>query len=93
MSKRFIDALGAFSKVTRYGGDEFLIIMDKNKSEARKIMDKFRDTIRNTPFIYKNNKINIDFAVGIKEYPTDEKEVFKLIDNVDKALYMAKKRK
>lgn len=93
LSKRLIDALGAFSKVTRYGGDEFLIIMDKNKSEARKIMDKFRDTIRNTPFIYKNNKIDIDFAVGIKEYPTDEKEVFKLIDNVDKALYMAKKRK
>ncbi|NIA22917.1 MAG: diguanylate cyclase [Proteobacteria bacterium] len=67
--------------------------MEKNKSEAKEIIEEFRNNIRKNPFVYKNNKINIDFAIGIKEYPTDGKEVFKLIDNVDKALYRDKKGK
>ncbi len=92
LSSKLISSLGDFSKVTRYGGDEFFIIMEKNKEEANLIIKRFRDEIRAVQFEYNGNKINVDFSIGIKEFPTDEGEMFKLIDKVDKDLYRDKKR-
>jgi diguanylate cyclase (GGDEF)-like protein len=90
LSNKMIIALGSKCKISRYGGDEFLIVFDGKKKDAAKLMNRFRKNIREKEFVYNDKTIKVDFSIGVMEYPANAHSLSDLIDQVDKALYNEK---
>ncbi|MCX7995098.1 MAG: sensor domain-containing diguanylate cyclase [candidate division WOR-3 bacterium] len=76
--------------VTRYGGDEFIIILPDAGIRAMKIRLK---QVRNMIEHQRSCKKFIRFSSGIAVYPEDGKDFGTLIDAADKRLYLEKKKK
>ncbi|MHB1661127.1 MAG: GGDEF domain-containing protein [bacterium] len=61
--------------ITRYGGDEFVMILpDTDKRNTVDLMEKLRTIIKNKAYIVENNiSLNIAVSIGVSgiEYPLD----------------------
>jgi diguanylate cyclase (GGDEF)-like protein len=74
----------------RYGGDEFVIVVN-NPKEAEQISDQILRVTREYEVDYGGNKLKIFLSGGIYEHITDEKDtVSSVIEKVDKAMYSSK---
>lgn len=88
---RFQAALRQEDTVARQGGDEFLILLPRLKSErqaahvAQKLLDVF-----NTPFQLLNQEVYITASLGMALYPLDGEESEVLIQRADMAMYQVK---
>ncbi len=76
-------------KAYRFGGEEFVIVMENiTKEEAKKTIEKIRKDFENTKHEYLNNT-NATLSGGISCY-SYKKDVITWLDEADKALYEAK---
>ncbi|MEJ5308048.1 MAG: sensor domain-containing diguanylate cyclase [candidate division WOR-3 bacterium] len=76
--------------VTRYGGDEFFIILPgTGKQFTHSIAEKINKLVKRTNF---TNGIKITVSVGTVTYPDDGDSVETLLKWVDDALYDAKRK-
>ncbi len=76
--------------VTRYGGEEFAIVIPSTHAEqAAKAMDKIRRNICKSPFNYKGEPISISMSFGVSEARADD-SIESLFSRADEALYKAK---
>ncbi|HCP16497.1 MAG: Diguanylate cyclase [candidate division TA06 bacterium 32_111] len=76
--------------VTRYGGDEFFIILPgTGKQFTHSIAEKINKLVKKTNF---TNGIKITVSVGTVTYPDDGDSVETLLKWVDDALYDAKRK-
>ena len=77
---------------SRIGGDEFILILNNisSKKEVEEIVKKIMDTL-NRPIIIHDKKMEITFSAGIALYPDDAKDISKLLQFADIAMYEAKK--
>ncbi len=78
----------------RLGGEEFAVVL-KNTSleEARKIAEKFRETVANRKVIYRGQEISFTLSIGVAAIRghTDEiKDIEDIFKMADDALYEAK---
>ncbi|NOX15926.1 MAG: EAL domain-containing protein, partial [Epsilonproteobacteria bacterium] len=77
--------------IARFGGDEFVILLDDlnsidySSTIIQKIVDSFQE-----PFYIKNNPFDITFSIGVSVYPNDAKEEMNLLKYADMAMYRAK---
>ncbi|MDH5637849.1 MAG: EAL domain-containing protein, partial [Nitrospinota bacterium] len=77
--------------VSRYAGDEFVLVMENVKSEkdvasvAAKIIDTMAD-----PYTHQGKNIHSTVSVGIAMYPADGKTEEDLVRNADLAMYHVK---
>lgn len=79
--------------ITRYGGDEFAIILpETGKREAVKIAEEIRSKVQEAYFFGQENMPgqNLTVSVGVSVYPTQAKTEIDLIKYADDALYRAK---
>lgn len=79
--------------VARYGGEEFIVLLpETTNSEALKMAEKLRKKIEEFPFEKKEvmPSKTITASFGVTTYWEGELELMTLIDNADKALYLAK---
>lgn len=74
----------------RYGGEEFVIILEKiGPEKAVQLAEKLRTVIEKDYLVYKNKKIQVTISIGIACLNEgDEEQSF--FENADKALYEAK---
>jgi diguanylate cyclase (GGDEF)-like protein len=78
----------SFSIVTRYGGDEFAVLLvNTPKSGALKYAQRIRDVIERHPFAHGP----VTVSVGIAELPDDVLVWDELVPAADRALYVAKR--
>ncbi|MGD8934353.1 MAG: diguanylate cyclase, partial [Gammaproteobacteria bacterium] len=78
--------------ISRNGGDEFVVVMEKLKdtNEAIHVAKKIIDCLTET-FEIQSHKIHLGASVGISIYPTDGDSPLVLLRNADTAMYRAKK--
>lgn len=82
--------LGNNAFVSRFGGDEFLILMSDTDRVSVENQAKSLHSIFDECFLVNNNKINVDFSMGITMYPNDSSDIDQLIMNADTAMYTVK---
>ena len=77
--------------ISRFGGDEFLILI-KNEEDVKKIKEDIEiiNEVFSKPYNVNDQKIFIDFSMGISLYPYDSVDVNQLLANADTAMYKAK---
>lgn len=78
--------------IFRYGGEEFIIILENLSSkEAFTLLKGFRKYIKSKRFeIYPHFFYKINFSAGIAEYPSDGETSETIIEAADRALYRSK---
>ncbi|MBP7331492.1 MAG: EAL domain-containing protein [Firmicutes bacterium] len=93
VARSLVQCLRKTDTVARFGGDEFLIIID-NISDSRHIA-KIAGNIMGLfekPFILNDQEFFITSSAGVAVYPYDGEDPVTLIKNADIAMYKAKSR-
>jgi len=93
VSKRLKKSLRKTDTISRWGGDEFTIILPKIRdfndirTLCKRILNKDLNNI-----IVDNQELRITASIGIAIYPQDGEDVETLVKNADAAMYRAKDR-
>ncbi len=77
---------------TRYGGDEFVIILpETNKDQALDVAVRLRNCLKTKEFM-KSEQLNLRLSAsfGLATYPTDTKDKDELLRLADEAMYDVK---
>lgn len=79
--------------VSRNGGEEFSVILRNcSLKEALEVSERLKREIQKRPFKLSGNQvINITVSIGIASYPETTKDIDKLTEQADNALYEAKR--
>lgn len=93
VSRKLCQSLRKSDTVSRFGEDEFLIMVQniRNTKDVIKVVDKVIGVFRK-PFTVHNQEIYISASVGIAVYPYDGRDADTLIRNADIAMNEAKSR-
>ncbi len=76
----------------RYGGDEYVIIMQHTEHHKVRLLAEKLIDILTAPFIIQDRQMFISTSIGISLYPYDGDNVEALIQNADTAMYYAKEK-
>lgn len=92
IAKRLLKSARKSDIVSRFGGDEFMIIME-NLENTNVIVDTCQRIINEVAktIVFGENKGNVTASIGVAVFPNDGDEMNKLIKKADDAMYMAKK--
>ncbi|MHC1747941.1 MAG: diguanylate cyclase [Cellulosilyticaceae bacterium] len=93
VGKLLKEAIGNRGSVSRYGGEEFAVILpNANEEEANYIAERVRLTIEKAYFKFQENQPNgnLTVSIGIGAYPDKAQSDLELIKSADDALYRAK---
>jgi diguanylate cyclase (GGDEF)-like protein len=92
VAKRLRMAVREIDVVTRYGGEEFLLVLPgTNFAGALAIADRVWRAIGGEPFALPGGREQVSISVGVAVFPSrDIKTKDQLIKAADKALYQAK---
>ena len=77
--------------VSRFGGDEFLILLDgiQHAQDTSYVVKRMIDRVAE-PILFEGHPIAISASVGIAIYPKDDLEIDELIRKSDEAMYYIK---
>ncbi len=91
LAKLLQNSLKRNTKIYRYGGEEFIIILQKiDLEEVEQIATKILQDTDESKLLYKGHNIHLTLSAGISKYIEND-TVDNIIDRADKALYNAKK--
>jgi len=86
------DSLRASDLVFRYGGEEFVVLLNGIQEEnAFKLADKIRKNVEKEYFVDKEKKLKVTISLGVACVKEGESET-ELFERADKAMYVAKRK-
>ena len=90
-ANRLKSILRKMDTVSRFGGDEFTVILEKTNNE-NEIVDivLLIISILKEPYTYENRKLYCGASIGISIYPENGNTHQELLKNADAAMYKAK---
>ena len=92
VSEAVQEGLRASDLVFRYGGEEFVVILDGIKLDnAVKLAEKIRKGVEKEYFVDKDQKMKVTVSIGIACVQEGDTELT-LFERADKALYNAKRK-
>lgn len=79
--------------VVRFGGDEFVILLDAvdSRAAAESVAEKISDVLAE-PYQWQHHQIELSASIGLALFPEQGEEIQQLITAADEAMYQAKKR-
>ena len=79
--------------VSRFGGDEFTIVLNRIKSfsAVEGIASKIHETL-SRPFVFLGKEMHVSTSIGISMFPNDGDDIGVLLKNADIAMYRAKEK-
>ena len=91
VARRLSAIIGPGDMITRFGGDEFLVLQTAaaHREEAGALAERLAKTI-NDPFDVDGHRIDIGASIGITMAPDDGVDADELLKKADMALYAAK---
>lgn len=91
VAKRLQKAIRDIDTVARFGGDEFIIVLQGHADEAlvMGVLQRIVETIAQ-PLVINQLELNMTCSVGVSVYPNDGETVGTLIQHADIAMYRAK---
>lgn len=91
VSGRLVSLLRKGDTVSRFGGDEFLILLNgiTNLEDIAIVVQKMIESVAE-PILFEGNEFVISASVGIAVFPQDGSEVESLIRKSDEAMYYIK---
>jgi len=92
IAQRFNASLRPYDLCGRYGGEEFLIILNSEENHVQALFERVRRAIADKPFKHEQAVINVTISCGVTLYspPADERNSTQLLTDADTALYQAK---
>lgn len=79
--------------LARYGGDEFLLLLPgADREQAERALKRLQNVIELNPFVFDNKPLDVKISGGIAVFPTDGKNLEKLLLVADQRMYAAKKK-
>jgi len=92
LSKRLLNNFNDKASVCRFGGDEFILIIDTADSSTSQadIANKLIDLTNQPYFDGETNPIQVSASIGCAVYPKDGADINKLLIRADAAMYTAK---
>jgi diguanylate cyclase (GGDEF)-like protein len=91
VAKRLEHAVRDTDTVARFGGDEFIVILQGGIDDSLRmgILNRLIQALE-APFIIDGNEIITTCSAGVSVYPTDARSADVLLSNADIAMYRAK---
>jgi diguanylate cyclase (GGDEF)-like protein len=91
-SKILKEYISVGDSTARYGEDRFVVSLpNRNLGDALQFVKKFKEKVKHTKFVYKDERVIVTFSAGISDREGVE-DVTKIIDNSYKMLKEAKAR-
>ncbi|GLS84509.1 diguanylate cyclase domain-containing protein [Paraferrimonas haliotis] len=92
VSRRLMSTIRESDTVARFGGDEFVILLNRVKDSdgVIQVADGLIKAIRE-PFQVENHRLNLGLSVGVAIYPHHSKDVEALLNIADANMYSAKR--
>ncbi|MBI5938508.1 MAG: EAL domain-containing protein [Betaproteobacteria bacterium] len=93
VAKRLQSCLRETDTVARYGGDEFVLILNDyyQVSQIVRVLERVLDEI-GRPVTVLGQELYVTCSIGISQYPTDGEDPQSLLQHADAAMYLAKER-
>lgn len=89
LSKIFLENVRGYDDVYRWGGEEFLIILQTNQANAITVMERIRQLVEETTFKYEKKNMHITISIGITQFRQDFDDIT-IISATDSVLYKSK---
>lgn len=91
VAKRLQHAMRANDCVARFGGDEFVLLINQlnSRSECEASLQRIMDSI-SRPYAFEGEHVQVTASIGYTLYPDDENDADTLIRHADQAMYQAK---
>jgi diguanylate cyclase (GGDEF)-like protein/PAS domain S-box-containing protein len=95
VSSQLLKSLRKADVLSRWGGDEFVIILpNTNKEDVINICTKLAAKLSKPLHLSQHDKsVFVTASMGVSFYPDDQVELIELIRSADKAMYYVKKEK
>jgi diguanylate cyclase (GGDEF)-like protein len=92
LAKTMVNSVRESDFVVRFGGEEFIIVLQNVKDEESiiKIAEKIRETFANTKIAINGKTLTKTISIGVSVFPKDTKKIWEAIKYADLALYEAK---
>lgn len=91
VGKVFKDFCGDGAVAARFGGEEFVVIVQGNSKIAEQIAINIRKRVKETKLVLDNGKeVALSISIGVASYPEDCNTIEELVKASDNALYLAK---
>ena len=77
--------------IGRIGGEEFLVVLSETeKEEARKILEKYRESLSNLKINSESIIVNATVSIGISQVSQNDEDSWQAVKRADYALYNSK---
>lgn len=77
--------------LVRYGGEEFLLLVNNRDNAKRDVCERVRNNIAKEKFVYDGHEIYVTVSIGLHVNPHLEKNMQEAVKIADAMLYHAKK--
>lgn len=90
-ARRLAGAIGPHDRIVRFGGDEFIVILEglRREYEAADISERILEAFQ-AHFYLPQGEQSIGASIGISVFPNDGKDARTLLRNADIAMYSTK---
>ncbi|RKY31792.1 MAG: hypothetical protein DRP74_04080 [Candidatus Omnitrophota bacterium] len=91
VSKRIKENIRQIDFMSRYGGEEFSVILSETDKElAKAAAERIRKAVHEEEIKVYDENLKVTISIGVSTFPEDGKDSITIIDNADTALYRAK---